>query len=63
MSSAVCVSLSGANVSTMTASSCVSFAPIEASVVPGCGPCGMPPGWSVKLPRPIPLRDMKSPSA
>ena len=38
---------SGWNVSTMTASSSVASLPIDASAVPGCGPCGIPAGWSV----------------
>src|SRR5205814_8444309 len=56
------VSRSGWNVSHMTASSCVSVIPIDRSASPGCGPCGMPDGWSVTEPTSIPLREEKLPS-
>ena len=56
------VSLSGWNVSTITASSSVASLPIDASTVPGCGPCGIPAGWSVNEAIPTPRRLMKLPA-
>ena len=56
------VSFSGWNVSHMTASSCVSVAPIDFSARPGCGPCGIPDGCSVTEPTSIPFRDENWPS-
>ena len=41
---------SGRKVSTITASSLVSLAPMLASMRPGCGPWGIPSGWRVMLP-------------
>ena len=38
---------SGRTVSTITASSSVERTSRLATIVPGCGPCGMPRGWSV----------------
>ncbi len=52
----------GLNGSIMTASSSVPSFPILRSAAPGCGPCGMPPGWSVIAPLSMLFRDMKSPS-
>ena len=46
----------------MTASSSVASLPIDASAVPGCGPCGMPAGWSVNDEIPTPRRLMKLPA-
>ena len=46
--------------STITASSFVPLAPIDSSVLPGCGPCGSPSGWSVIEPSSMPLRLMNS---
>src|SRR5947209_7025639 len=51
------VSRSGWNVSHITASSCVSVRPIDFSARPGCGPCGMPDGWSVTDPTSTPFRE------
>ena len=50
------MSLSGRNVSHITASSFVDFAPSAFSTVPGWGPCGRPDGWSVNVPTSTPLR-------
>ena len=55
------VNRSGWNVSHITASSCVSVAPIDFSARPGCGPCGFPDGWSVTEPTSIPRREEKLP--
>jgi hypothetical protein len=35
--------------------------PIDFSARPGCGPCGIPDGWSVTDPTSIPRRDPKFP--
>ena len=56
------VTCSGWNVSTMTASSSVASLPIDASTVPGCGPCGMPAGWNVNEEMSTPRRLMKLPA-
>ena len=56
------VSWSGWKVSTMTASSSVASLPIDASTVPGCGPCGMPAGCSVNEAISTPRRLMKLPA-
>jgi hypothetical protein len=46
----------------MTASSSVASLPIDASTVPGCGPWGMPAGWSVNEAISTPRRLMKLPA-
>ncbi len=61
-SRAALVGSSGRNVSHITASSCVCVAVRLASIVPGCGPCGIPCGWAVRLPISMPLRLPKFPS-
>ena len=38
----------------------VYVAPMDASVRPGCGPCGRPSGWCVMEPYSMPLRLMNS---
>ena len=55
---------SGANVSTITATSSVRVASREPSTLPGCGPCTNPAGWYEIEPTPMPLpaRLMKSPA-
>ena len=53
---------SGLKVSTITASSSVASLPMDASTVPGCGPCGMPAGWTVNDEMSTPRRLMKLPA-
>ena len=55
-SRAAAVMKSGRKVSHITASSSVKVAPIAFSMVPGCGPCGMPWGWTEIDSISIPLR-------
>ena len=61
MERAMVVSCRGWKVSTITASSSVRSAPRLFSTAPGCGPCGMPRGWSVIEDRSIPRRLPKLP--
>ena len=56
------VSISGRKVSTITASSFVSFMPMLRSAAPGCGPWGIPFGCRVIFPCCMLFRLMKSPS-
>src|SRR5690606_6081754 len=61
-SSASTVRLSGWKASTITANSSVCFAPIEASVAPGCGPWARPDGWSAMSYWSMPLRGLTWPA-